>query len=201
DIEESRRPCLLLASLKIPQSLPILKDIMHNDDAVLLRRAAAVGLRQLQTPESIPVMEHILTNPGDDRFVRLSAAYGLAESGRPLGVTALAQIFQESAADGRGRDVAFRALPPRNDQRPPPSIRKGVASEAGPRGGRGLRGATRLCRGAPNVGGYGGPFRGPPYWLTAYRGVPRLRRGAPSAGGYGGPFRGPPYWLTAMCYM
>src|SRR2546430_1769540 len=26
----------------------------------------------------------------------------------------------------------------------------------------GFRGATRLCRGAPNVGGFGGPFRGPP---------------------------------------
>src|SRR5712692_8115248 len=28
--------------------------------------------------------------------------------------------------------------------------------------------------------------------VSEYRGAPRLRRGAPSVGGYGGPFRGPP---------
>ncbi len=99
---------------------------------MLLRRAAAAGLRQLQTPESIPVMEHILANAGDDRFVRLSAAYGLAESGRPLGVIGLTQIFQESAADGRGRDMAFRALTSLNDERPLPFMRQVVASEAEP---------------------------------------------------------------------
>src|SRR5439155_12325522 len=32
------------------------------------------------------------------------------------------------------------------------------------------------------------PSRGPPY----HRGAPRLRRGAASVGGFGGPFRGPP---------
>src|SRR5205823_4632473 len=128
----ARAAARLLGSLQIPQSLPLLKDIIQNDDDVLLRRAAAVGLRQLQTPESIPVMEHILANAGDDRFVRLSAAYGLAESGRPLGVTGLAQIFQESSADGRGRDMAFRALTSLNDERPLPFMRQVVASEAEP---------------------------------------------------------------------
>ncbi|PYM25083.1 MAG: hypothetical protein DMD80_22305 [Candidatus Rokuibacteriota bacterium] len=44
--------------------------------------------------------------------------------------------------------------------------------------GGGVRGATRLCRGAPNVGGF--------------RGATRLCRGAPNVGGYGGPSRGPP---------
>src|SRR5207249_11328093 len=29
--------------------------------------------------------------------------------------------------------------------------------------------------------------------LSRYRGTPRLRRGAPSIGGFGGPFRGPQY--------
>jgi HEAT repeat protein len=132
DSDERRAAARLLGSLQIPQSLPLLKDIIQNDDDVLLRRAAAVGLRQLQTPESIPVMEHILANAGDDRFVRLSAAYGLAESGRPLGVIGLTQIFQESAADGRGRDMAFRALTSLNDERPLPFMRQVVASEAEP---------------------------------------------------------------------
>ena len=132
DSDERRAAARLLGSLQIPQSLPLLKDIIQNDDDVLLRRAAAAGLRQLQTPESIPVMEHILANAGDDRFVRLSAAYGLAESGRPLGVTGLAQIFQESTADGRGRDMAFRALTSLNDERPVPFMRQVVASEAEP---------------------------------------------------------------------
>ena len=132
DSDERRAAARLLGSLQIPQSLPLLKDIIQNDDDVLLRRAAAAGLRQLQTPESIPVMEHILANAGDDRFVRLSAAYGLAESGRPLGVTGLAQIFQESTADGRGRDMAFRALTSLNDERPLPFMRQVVASEAEP---------------------------------------------------------------------
>src|SRR5439155_771813 len=163
---------------------PLLKDIIQNDDDVLLRRAAAVGLRQLQTPESIPVMEHILANAGDDRFVRLSAAYGLAESGRPLGVTGLAQFFPEPTADGRGRDGA-----PRERGVWCPRI-EGCHGFAGAPRARGVWGAIsgppilvdRVSRGAtaspgrPERGGYGGPFRGPPSWLTAYRGVPRLRR-------------------------
>src|SRR5438093_476695 len=110
DSDERRAAARLLGTLQVPQSLPLLKDIVEKDSDVLLRRAAAVGLRQLQTPESLPVLESILANGGDDRFVRLSAAYGLAESGRPGGVTGLAQIFQESSADGRGREMAFRAL-------------------------------------------------------------------------------------------
>jgi HEAT repeat protein len=110
----------------------MLKDIIEKDDDVLLRRAAASGLRQLQTPDSVPVMEHILANGGDDRFVRLSAAYGLAEAGRPQGVNGLAQIFNESAADGRGRDMAFRALTSLNDERPVPFMRAVIASDAEP---------------------------------------------------------------------
>jgi HEAT repeat protein len=77
-------------------------------------------------------MERILAQPAEDRFVRLSAAYGLAESGRPLGVTALAQIFRESAADGRGRELAFRALTSLNDERSLPFMRQIVTSEAEP---------------------------------------------------------------------
>ena len=132
DSDERRAAARLLGSLQVPQSLPLLKDILEKDDDVLLRRAAASGLRQLQTPESVPVMEHILANAGDDRFVRLSAAYGLAEAGRPLGVSGLVQIFNESAIDGRGRDMAFRALTSLNDERPVPFMRAVIASDAEP---------------------------------------------------------------------
>ncbi len=132
DSDERRAAARLLGSLQVPQSLPLLKDIIEKDDDVLLRRAAASGLRQLQTPESVPVMEHILANAGDDRFVRLSAAYGLAEAGRPLGVSGLVQIFNESAIDGRGRDMAFRALTSLNDERPVPFMRAVIASDAEP---------------------------------------------------------------------
>src|SRR5207247_2004374 len=132
DSDERRAAARLLGTLQVPQSLPLLKDIVEKDSDVLLRRAAAVGLRQLQTPESLPVLENILANGGDDRFVRLSAAYGLAESGRPGGVTGLAQIFQESSADGRGREMAFRALVSLNDERSLPFMRQVVASEAEP---------------------------------------------------------------------
>jgi len=132
DSDERRAAARLLGTLQVPQSLPLLKDIVEKDNDVLLRRAAAAGLRQLQTPESLPVLEHILANGGDDRFVRLSAAYGLAESGRAVGVTGLAQIFQESSADGRGREMAFRSLASLNDERSLPFMRQVVASEAEP---------------------------------------------------------------------
>jgi HEAT repeats len=132
DSDERRAAARLLGTLQVPQSLPMLKDIIEKDDDVLLRRAAAVGLRQLQTPDAVPVMEHILANGGDDRFVRLSAAYGLAEAGRPQGVNGLAQIFNESALDGRGRDMAFRALTSLNDERPVPFMRAVITSDAEP---------------------------------------------------------------------
>ena len=108
----ARAAARLLGQLQVPESLPLLKDIIEKDNDVLLRRAAASGLRQLQTPESIPVMERILGNPHEDRLVRLSAAYGLAEAGQAQGVAGLSQIFVESTPDGRGRDMAFRALGP-----------------------------------------------------------------------------------------
>jgi HEAT repeat protein len=132
DSDERRAAARLLGQLQVPESLPLLRDIIEKDPDVLLRRAAAVGLRQLQTPESIPVMEHMLANPGDDRMVRLSAAYGLAEAGRASGVNGLAQIFVESTADGRGRDLAFRALASLNDERALPFMRQVVASGVEP---------------------------------------------------------------------
>jgi HEAT repeat protein len=77
-------------------------------------------------------MERILINPDEDRLVRLGAAYGLAESGRPLGVNGLSQIFEESTADGRGRDMAFRALASLKDERSLPFMRQLVTSPVEP---------------------------------------------------------------------
>ena len=132
DSDERRAAARLLGTLQIPEALPLLRDIIQKDDDLLLRRAAAAGLRQLQTSDAVPAMERILATPGEDRFVRLSAAYGLAESGKPLGVSGLAQIFEESTADGRGRALAFRALTSLNDERPLPFMRRLVTSEAEP---------------------------------------------------------------------
>jgi hypothetical protein len=71
-------------------------------------------------------------NPAEDRFVRLSAAAGLADAGRPLGVSALTSIFTESTEDGRGRDLAFRALVALDDDRSLPFMRQLVTAPAEP---------------------------------------------------------------------
>ena len=132
DSDERRAAARLLGQLQIASALPLLRDVIEKDNDVLLRRAAASGLRQLQTPDSIPVMERMLAQPGEDRFVRLSAAVGLAESGKPHGVTGLVSIFEESTADGRGREMAFRALSNLKDERSLPFMRQVVASQAEP---------------------------------------------------------------------
>jgi hypothetical protein len=132
DSDERRAAARLLGQLQVPQAVPLLRDIIEKEDDVLLRRAAASGLRQIQTPDALPIMERLLANPGEDRFVRLSAAYGLAEQGQPTGVTALTKIFDEAAADGRGREMAFRALAALKDDRPLPFMRQVVASQVEP---------------------------------------------------------------------
>lgn len=132
DTDERRTAAHLLGQLQVSQALPLLRDIIEKEQDLLLRRAAASGLRQLQTPESVPVMERIVTNPNEDRFVRLSAASGLAQAGKPLGVSGLTHIFDESTGDGRGREMAFRVLASLNDERPLPFMRQVVTSHAEP---------------------------------------------------------------------
>ena len=132
DTDERRAAARLLGQLQVAQALPLLKDVVEKEQDVLLRRAAASGLRQLQTPESLPVMERLLAQPAEDRYVRLSAAVGLAESGRPLGVAGLARIFDEAAADGRGREMAFRALARLEDDRPLPFMRQVLTANVEP---------------------------------------------------------------------
>ena len=132
DTEERRTAARMLGTLQVAQALPLLRDVIDKEDDLLLRRAAAYGLRQLQTADSIPVMERLLINPGEDRFIRLSAAAGLAQSGKPMGVLGLTQIFDESTSDGRGREMAFRALNGLGDERPLPFMRQLVVSQAEP---------------------------------------------------------------------
>ncbi len=132
DSDERRAAARLLGQLQVAQALPLLKSVVDTDQDLLTRRAAAFGLRQLQTPESVPVMEQLLVQPGQDRFVRLSAAAGLADQGKAIGVTGLTQIFDEAAADGRGRDMAFRALSNLKDDRPVPFMRDVVTSQVEP---------------------------------------------------------------------
>ena len=132
DSDERRVAARMLGALQVPQSLPLLREIVEGESDLLMRRAAAAGLRQLQTPDSLPVLERLLANPAEDRFIRLSAAQGLVSAGRPYGVAAIAQIFDEAAADGRGRDAAFRSLSALNDDRPLPFMRQLLASQAEP---------------------------------------------------------------------
>jgi hypothetical protein len=132
DTEERRTAARLLGQLQTPEALPIFKSIIENENDLLLRRAAASGLRQLKTAESVPFMERIVHDASEDRFVRLSAAVGLADANKPLGVTGLTSIFIESTADGRGRELAFRALANLNDDRAVPFMRQVVAAQVEP---------------------------------------------------------------------
>ena len=132
DSEDRRTAAQLLGELRVPQALAALKDVIDRDEDILLRRAAASALRQLGTPESLSVMERIVTNASEDRFVRLSAAAGLVDAGRPVGVAGLQQIFNESTVDGRGRDLAFRALARLDGERSLPFMRQVVGSPIEP---------------------------------------------------------------------
>lgn len=126
--EERRTAARLLGEMQDPRALPLLQDVLDRDGDVLLRRSAAGALRRLESPDTIPVLNTLLANPTDDRFVRMSAAYGLAQMGQPQGVNGLMQIFDEANADGRGRDMAFRALNSLNDERSLPFMRQVAAS-------------------------------------------------------------------------
>ena len=130
--EERRTAAQLLGEMQDPRALPLLQDVLDRDGDVLLRRTAAGALRRLESPDTIPVLNTLLANPTDDRFVRMSAAYGLAQMGQPQGVNGLMQIFDEANADGRGRDMAFRALNSLNDERSLPFMRQIAASGAEP---------------------------------------------------------------------
>ncbi len=128
--EERRMAAQFLGDLKAAGAVPSLLEVLSRDDDVLLRRTAAAALRRLQTPDAVSAMQSLLSNPGEDRFVRMSAASGLAHMGRSQGVAALVQIFDEANADGRGRDMAFRSLSTLGDDRTLAFMRRVVTSDA-----------------------------------------------------------------------
>jgi type II secretory pathway pseudopilin PulG len=128
--DERRAAANLLGELGAAQALPLLQGILSQDNDLLLRRAAASALRRLETADAVPTLQALLGNPAEDRFVRMSAAYGLARLGFEEGVAALTMIFAETTGDGRGRDVAFRSLVSLNDERALPFMRQVVNSGA-----------------------------------------------------------------------
>jgi HEAT repeat protein len=130
--DERRAAAQLLGELQASQALPYLQGILENDNDVLMRRAAASAMRRLDGPDAAATMQVIMANPDEDRFVRLSAAVGLAQRGNTQGIVGLEQIFNEAAMDGRGRDMAFRALNSLNDPRLLPFMRDLVTSNAEP---------------------------------------------------------------------
>ena len=127
---ERRTAATLLGALQDVRALPALQEVLERDQDLMMRRAAANGLRLLQMPETIPVFSTVLADKQDDRFVRMSAAYGLAQLGEAQGVTGLMQIFDEAEQDGSGRFVAFRALTSLNDPAALPLMRQLAVSDA-----------------------------------------------------------------------
>lgn len=130
--DERRTAAELLGQFGDPRAMSMLQDVLDKDNDVLLRRAAAASMRKLAAPESAPYLEALMKNGGEDRYVRMSAAYGLAQLGKPQGVNGLTMIFDEAHADGRGREQAFRALRSLNDERSLPFMREVATSSAEP---------------------------------------------------------------------
>jgi hypothetical protein len=127
---ERRTAATLLGALQDVRALTALQEVLERDQDLMMRRAATNGLRLLQMPETIPVFSTMLADKQDDRFVRMSAAYGLAQLGEAQGVTGLMQIFDEAEQDGSGRFVAFRALTSLNDPAALPLMRQLAVSDA-----------------------------------------------------------------------
>jgi hypothetical protein len=128
--EERRAAARLLGQLRAAEALPLLQDVLDRDADVLLRRDAATALRRLRTPDAAPYLEALVRDSREDRYVRLSAASGLAQLGSSQGVAGLVRIFEESERDGRWRDTAFRALRSQKDERTLSFMRDLVASDA-----------------------------------------------------------------------
>lgn len=127
---ERRAAAALLGTLQDIRALPALQKVLEREQDLLMRRAAAYGMRLLQLPETIPVLSTLLANPQDDRFVRMSAAYGLAQLGDVQGIPGLLQLFDEAEQDGQGRMLAFRALMALNDPTALPLMRQLTVSDA-----------------------------------------------------------------------
>ena len=129
DSRERQAAARLLGALQDLRAIPALQTVLEQESDIAMRRAAARGLRLLQAPEAIPALETLLANPQDDRFVRMSAAYGLAQLGDQRGVLGLVSLFDEAEVDGRGRSLAFQALTTLNDTAALPFMRSLATSQ------------------------------------------------------------------------
>lgn len=130
DSRERSTAAFLLGSLQDQRAVPILQEVLAYEDDIVMRRAATRGMARVQTPDTIPILDTILANGQEDRYMRLSAAYGLARMGESQGIDGLASIFEESNADGRGHYLAFRALTALDDPRALPVMRQIAVSES-----------------------------------------------------------------------
>lgn len=130
DSRERSTAAFILGSLQDPRAVPVLQEVLANEDDIVMRRAAARGMARVQTPDTIPILDTILGNAQEDRYMRLSAAYGLARMGENQGFDGLATIFEESSADGRGHYLTFRALTALDDPRALPLMRQIAVSES-----------------------------------------------------------------------
>jgi HEAT repeat protein len=129
DVRERSAAARLLGALQDPSALPALQEVLELEEDLMLRRAAARGLQLLETPDAVPVFETILADRDDDRFVRLSAAYGLAQLGEPGGMEGLVALFDEAGEDGRGRFLVFRSITTLNDAGALPLMRRLATAE------------------------------------------------------------------------
>lgn len=110
DSRERRDAAILLGGLQNSRAIPVLQEIINNEEDVLTRRIAARGLSRLQLPDAIPAMEAVVANSDEDRFVRMNAAYGLAQLGNPQGIPVLTILYKEATQDGNGRFPIFELL-------------------------------------------------------------------------------------------
>ena len=125
DSDERRAAARLLGQLQVAQSLPLLKDIIDKDE----RRPAAARRRQRPaTAADARVHSRHGAHPGQSARGPLRAAERGVRAGRsgPGAGRRRAEprSSSESTADGRGRDMAFRALAALDDDRALPFMRR-----------------------------------------------------------------------------
>ena len=128
--DDRRAAAQLLGQFQSAEALPALQSILANDEDVLLRRAAAAALRRMDMPETMPAMQALLAESAGGSLRPHERSLWAGPARKPAGDHGAELIFQEADADGRGRDMAFRALTSLNDQAALPFMRQLVTSNA-----------------------------------------------------------------------
>src|SRR3989454_7165349 len=174
----------------LPSSSRITSSILRPPSTpplALISSMATVSPRLIASPES--------AEPPDMAATSATTTGGLACcAGAVVAVSATANVRRRTVRRNPERRIEppELRLPRRWAVTSRPSGET-VARRPEVRASRSIEGVTALPR-RPNVGAYGEPFRGP-LSLAQYRGASRLRRGAPNVGGWGvwGARSGPPY--------